>query len=344
MSVGEPGQGRWTPRGACSILACDIVAFGDTARTDDVREIMRDAMYRQIAVGLRAAGVGSADCYTEDRGDGAMVLVPPHVGIEALLTSVVDTLKAELRRYNKAAADVARIRLRVAVHTGEARYDGKGVVGVAVNHAFRILDAQPFKDALNAARAPLGVIVSQRVHDDVVRHGPGLVDPDDYRPIDIAVKETESTAWVRVLGRMPETGSSPDGTLVSTPDGAVEPASGPSAAATATVFPEPAMSAPAIPEPVPPSVLFGVTDQMVRLPLMTSERGRDQVVGALRADLRGAIPRHAEARMDVYSIIETCLDYPGGLHDLLATIKGFTGESMPVTRLEQAIARLLPRI
>lgn len=346
MSVGELGDvtERWVPHGTCAIFACDIASFGDASRTDDVREIMREAMYRHLDEGLRAAGVGLEKRYHEDRGDGVMVLVSADVGTEPLLTTVVDRLRAELRRYNKAAADVAKIRLRVAVHTGEARHDGNGVVGTAVNHAFRILDAQPFKDALKESGAALAVVVSQRVHNDVVRHGPGLIDPDEYRPIDIAVKETEGTAWVRVPGAA----AAPIETDTDAAASGAEVVERPAAAAG---VPSGGFGAdgrvgagPDGPDVVPPMAVFEVVDRMLDVPLMASEQGREQVMGVLRREVAGAVPRQATARMDVYAIVTTCLDYPGGLRELLMAIKGLAGESMAVLRLEQTIARVLPRL
>ncbi|MFD0901106.1 effector-associated domain 2-containing protein [Actinomadura sediminis] len=347
LPVDEQG-GRWTPHGACVILAFDIAAFGDTARTDDVRRIMRDAMYRQIDVSLRAGGVEPADRYREDRGDGAMVLVRPTVGTEALLTTVVDTLRAELRRYNKAAADVAKIRLRAAVHTGEARHDGNGVVGTAVNHAFRILDAQPFKDALDESGMALAVVVSQRVYDDVVRHGPGLVDPDEYRPIGIAVKETEGAAWVRVPGAGAPRAEQGGGNG-SAAGGGAEVAERPPAPAVAAhdvlrAGGVDGAGVAAAPGAVPPGAVFEVVDRMLDVPLMASESGREQVLGVLRGEIAGSVPRQATARTDVYAIVTTCLDYPGGLGELLAAIKGLAGEPIAVLRLEQTIARVLPRL
>lgn len=342
MSVGELGgvAERWLPQGTCAIFACDIAAFGDTTRTDDVREIMREAMYRQLDVSLRAAGVGLEQRYHEDRGDGVMVLVSPEVGTEPLLTTVVDMLRAGLRRYNKAAADVARIRLRVAVHTGEARHDGNGVVGEAVNHAFRILDARPFKDALNESGASLAVIVSQRVHDDVVRHGPGLIDPDEYGPIDIAVKETEGTAWVRVPGA--PNPPNPPAPRVGAEIAERPPA--PAAVSHGLLEPGGATPLPAEPDVVPLAAVFEVVNQMCKVPLMANEQGRNQVMGIVRGEISGAVPRHAEARQDVYSIVSTCLDYPGGLGELLVAIKVLAGEAMPVMELERTIARVLPRL
>jgi hypothetical protein len=57
--------------------------------------------------------------------------------------------------------------------------------------------------------------------------------------------------------------------------------------------------------------------------------------------IRAVIPRSADARSDTYEIIRTCLDYPGGLQELLRALRGFAGDSLALGRLERAIARLL---
>lgn len=188
------------PPGQYTILACDILGFGRTVRRQDALEMTRDVLHRGLDAGLRATGVRLADCYWEDRGDGVLVLLPPGGGTEALLSSALDTLAAELRRYNATAPDDARISLRVAVHAGEVRHDGLGVVGVALNHAFRLLDARASRDVLDEPGALLAVTVSQRVYEDVVRQGPESIAPDEYWRVDVPMRETDERAWIRTLG------------------------------------------------------------------------------------------------------------------------------------------------
>ncbi|SNR26390.1 effector-associated domain 2-containing protein [Actinomadura mexicana] len=309
----------WRPSGPCVIVGCDIAGFGDAARTDDVRRHMRDALYRHLDVSLAAAGVSPADCYREDRGDGAMIVLRPHLEVERVLVDVADTLRAELGRHNRVAAEIARIRLRVSVHTGEAVFDGHGLVGTAVNHAFRILDAPAFKEALGESGAWFGLVVSERVHSDVVRHAKGRIIPEDYRRIEVSVKETDTSAWVRVPG----TGGRPE------------------------AHPELAAGPPRPPVPAPPPdgagrpAVFDLVDRMLEVPLLSSPQGRDQVVGALRRDVAAAITRQPGARMDCFAILTTCLDYPGGLKELVDVTRGLAGESLSVHRLEQAIVRIL---
>ena len=53
-----------------------------------------------------------------------------------------------------------RIRLRMALHAGEIiRYE-HGAAGAAINLAFRLVDAEPLKAALEGSSGALAVIVS----------------------------------------------------------------------------------------------------------------------------------------------------------------------------------------
>ncbi len=184
----------------CSFLVCDIASFNDASRVDPVRVRVRKAMYDGLDRSLAGAGLRLDECYHEDRGDGVMVVLPPDVRTELLLTAVLDRLRAEVRHHNAAANEATRMRLRVAVNTGEAESDGRGIVSTALTHAFRLLDAAPLKEAVAAAETGIALIVSRRVYDDVVSQGRGLVDPGDYYQVKVKVKETSDDAWVMVPG------------------------------------------------------------------------------------------------------------------------------------------------
>lgn len=320
----RPASGGWRPAGLCAFLVCDIAGFSGSERVDPVRVRVRKAMYDGLGQSLADAGVRLDDCYHEDRGDGVMVVVPPTVGTEVLLTTVVDRLRAEVRHHNEAASDSAQMRLRVAVNVGEAEADGRGIVSTALTHAFRLLDAAQLKEAVAAAETGIAVIVSRRVYDDVVCHGRGLVDPGDYFPVRVQVKETADDAWIMVPGVRP---GRPGAAVPAVPvEGAVAKEVG---------------ALPSMVEDLPPASMFRIVDELLKIPRLRGERGRDQVVGALSLEIAGAVPRSGEARADLFAIVQTCLDYPGGLQQFLQAVKGFVGESMAVRRLEQTIAQAL---
>ncbi|MEU5260666.1 ATP-binding protein [Amycolatopsis sp. NPDC021455] len=127
------------------------------------------------------------------------MIIPATVPKSVLVESLPDRLSAELRTYNETNDPARQIRLRMALHAGEIRYDDHGVVATAINHAFRLLDAAAFKAAFARSAGPLGVIASSWFFDEVVRHSDGGT-PAEYRPVHVTVKETDTTAWMRLLG------------------------------------------------------------------------------------------------------------------------------------------------
>lgn len=187
-------QQKWVPSGYCALLACDIASFGDPARTDDIQHHVRSALYDLLRQGFAGADLRLADWYSEDRGDGVIVVAP--AGHSAMLISrLPGRLETGLRRHNTMSSRAAQILLRVALHVGPVYKDDHGIVGHAVNHVFRLLDAPTFKEALQASQAPLAVIVSEHLYQDLIGHTP---DAAAYQKVDIHLKETSTRAWMKV--------------------------------------------------------------------------------------------------------------------------------------------------
>ncbi|MFA1539812.1 effector-associated domain 2-containing protein [Actinomadura monticuli] len=322
------------------------MSFSDPARVDPVRVRVRKAMYDGLGRSFAGAGLRLDDCHHEDRGDGVMVVLPPAVRTEVLLTAVLDRLRAEVRHHNAAANEAARMRLRVAVNTGEAESDGHGIVSTALTHAFRLLDAAPLREAAGAAETGIALIVSRRVYEDVVSQGRGLVDPGDYYQVKVQVKEMSDDAWVMVPGVRP---ARPSGGVPAVPEERVPEERLPRERVPRERLPEADAFGPDAFEASPPVMgadvalpeLFRVVEGLLEIPRLRAERGRDQLVGALPLEIAGAVPRSAEARADLFGIVRTCLDYSGGLQQLLQAVHGFVGESMAVRRLKQTIAQSL---
>ena len=134
---------------------------------------------------------------SEDRGDGALILVPPEVPKTRLVTSLPGMLAAAVSRHNAGCAVPERMRLRVALHAGEVYRDAHGVAGAAVNHAFRLAEAPALRSALAASPGVLALIVSDWLFSEVVRHDPAA-EPGSYRQVQVTVKETAAVGWIRV--------------------------------------------------------------------------------------------------------------------------------------------------
>jgi tetratricopeptide (TPR) repeat protein len=194
-----PGADAMTdPRYAMhrTILVVDVERFGSPARTDRDRVAVRADLYRVLAAAMATASVDLADCDDQNCGDGILVVIPPTVPKSLLVDSLPGRLVAELHAHNETHDPARQIRLRLALHAGEVRYDDHGVVGTSINHAFRLLDAPAFKAAFARSAGPLGVIASAWFFEEVVRHG----DAAAYQRIRVTVKETDTTAWIHLPG------------------------------------------------------------------------------------------------------------------------------------------------
>jgi tetratricopeptide (TPR) repeat protein len=189
--VGDPG---WVSEPAVhrTILVVDIERFGDPARSNRDRVRVRDVLYRTLAESFDGVGIAWSSCDHEDRGDGVLVVIPSTVPKSILVESLPALLEAGLSAHNSSAGSALRIRLRMALHAGEVHYDDHGVVGMAVNHAFRLLDAPSFKASLAASDGVLAVITSSWFYEEVVRHSTVR---DAYGSLPVSVKETDAVAW-----------------------------------------------------------------------------------------------------------------------------------------------------
>lgn len=180
-----------------SIVVVDIEGFGDERRANWHQVAVRNGLYRAMEKAFDHAGIPWTDCDHEDRGDGVFVLVPAEVPKELLAESLPLALVAELDRHNRTRKAPEQIRLRMAVHAGEVRYDRHGTTAAAVNLAFRLLDADALKAALASSPGVLAVIASSWFFQEVVRHNPAC-DATAYRRVQVTVKETTAIGWIHL--------------------------------------------------------------------------------------------------------------------------------------------------
>jgi hypothetical protein len=87
----------------------------------------------------------------------------------------------------------------MALHAGEIHYDNHGVVGRAIDHAFRLLDTEDLKITLARSAGVLAVISSSWFFEEVVWYGQAHIRAT-FRPARVAVKETDTTAWICIPG------------------------------------------------------------------------------------------------------------------------------------------------
>ncbi|WP_243774790.1 Crp/Fnr family transcriptional regulator [Actinomadura barringtoniae] len=194
-----PEVPKWSG-GNCSILLTDIAGFGGHDRDDDDRLIVRESMYEMLQDAFSGSGLRQSDYYQEDRGDGALIVVPPDTPTRSVVDPMLARLAAGLRRHNRRASAATRIQLRAALHVGPVTRDARGVSGASIIQAARLLEAPVLKDRLAETTADLGFIASTFVYETVIQQGPGYVDPACYLPVEIRVKESALTAWMYLAG------------------------------------------------------------------------------------------------------------------------------------------------
>jgi len=192
----HPAQRPQTLNGEnCTVLLSDVVGFGARTRTDEDRRIIREALFSITHAVLQ----GIPDVWSwDDRGDGLLTVVPPSVPTAKVIEHLHKELPAALDEHNRAYHDSARIQLRVAVNVGPVASDSMGVSGEAIIVAARLVEAPQFKRAIDASGVSLGVIVSTFIYETVIKHGRGLT---GYSQVQVDVKETSATAWMKVFDR-----------------------------------------------------------------------------------------------------------------------------------------------
>jgi hypothetical protein len=184
----------------CAVFAVDIVGFTRPDRDDDIRRYLHERLYEYLQKAFDRSGVSWAECFCEDRGDGALIVIPPEIPVKCLIGPLPDTLRGLIRRHNHVSAAAADMQLRAAAHIGPVEHDGHGFVGSDVNFAFRMLDARPLKRMVAECGAELGLIVSDYVYRSLVCRYPSLLRSDAFRTIRFQAKNTRARAWTYLPG------------------------------------------------------------------------------------------------------------------------------------------------
>ena len=180
-----------------TILAVDIERFGGQGRTDRIRAELRKALDDLLEKALAGVSISESDCHRADIGDGVLVLFSPEVSKLRLIDPFVPGLAAGLEAYNRRARVEARLRVRVVLHAGEVVADEHGYFGADLNHAFRLLDSTALRRHLATTDAPLTLIVSQAIHDGIIKHRFGGLDPSNYQPVQVTTKQAQRLrAWI----------------------------------------------------------------------------------------------------------------------------------------------------
>jgi class 3 adenylate cyclase len=187
-----------------TIVALDIER--STTRTNPVKAELRTKIYELFDAALRSAGVH--ECHRDrfiDRGDGVLALIHPvnEAPKLRLLNQAIPALNQFLADYNAALPHLSRserqLRIRVVMHAGEIHYDENGCFGEALDIAFRLLDANRVKKALEMTADPLVLVVSEDIYRSVVHHAYDGIDLSTFHQlVRVKVGGNHHRAWIRI--------------------------------------------------------------------------------------------------------------------------------------------------
>lgn len=178
-----------------TILLFDIEQFG--SRDDVEQAYLRRILYEVVDSTLADAGVDETTTLRADRGDSVMELIDTRASVPALVKTLLTETPALLHNKNRLLASSTRMRLRIVLSSGYVAVDElDGWVGSDLNHAVRLLNADPLRDALRQSDAGSVLCVSDAVYEGVVRHGPLGVRPDDFHRVTVKTKEGPTVAWL----------------------------------------------------------------------------------------------------------------------------------------------------
>ena len=181
---------------------------------------MRSALYHQLERALGRAGIAPGEYLCTDQGDGVLVLLGAEIPKTRVLPWLILRLAGGLNRHNRTVAPRLRLRLRVVLHAGEVASDTHGHASKDLNLAFRLLDSDALRGPLAHGTTSLVLLVSQSIHDDIVRQGFQGIDPEAFQPLHAVGKNTDAHAWLYLPGRQhePPMGERPAGSdLATTP-------------------------------------------------------------------------------------------------------------------------------
>ncbi|QFG22571.1 hypothetical protein [Actinomadura sp. WMMB 499] len=177
------------------MISVDATGYGsgDDQRQADIQAGLLDVLDRAAD----SAGLDRDSWERQGAGDGEFSVLLPQTSEGRLVGDFPRHLAAFLHRRNGDAPWANRLRLRMAVHYGTAIADVNGRSGQGPVEVARLCDSPPLRVALKEAMADLAVMLSDRIFTDVVRHGHALsVAPEDFREVEVKVKEFRERAWL----------------------------------------------------------------------------------------------------------------------------------------------------
>lgn len=182
----------------CTLLTVDVE--GSSALSNPDKLTAQHDMYALLEESFRRSSLSWDECSHEDRGDGVLVVLGDTAAKLPLVDSLVPCFASLLAQRNRTCRG-PRLRMRLAIHAGDAHRTSRGWLGTDVDLVFGLVNAQPVRDMLTTAhRSSSVVVVSGSVHQSIISHGYGRIDPGSWTPVAVRTKRQEEAAWIHVPG------------------------------------------------------------------------------------------------------------------------------------------------
>jgi tetratricopeptide (TPR) repeat protein len=172
------------------VMLVDVVGSGAVDATTalvDLRRLLKSA--------FTESRIDWDRCAVETRGTGVRILVPPDLPHGRLADLLPKILLAELQRYNSVRSIEAAVKLRVALHSGDALEEASQIVGA--------VDAESM---LGQSSAQLMLLLSESFYQDVVVRD-AAAEPESFRQ--------SAGAWLRVIDADPFVGRAAEQTWLA---------------------------------------------------------------------------------------------------------------------------------
>ncbi|MFF0592213.1 caspase, EACC1-associated type [Streptomyces antibioticus] len=150
------------------------------------QHVLQESLWEVLDHAVRAAGVSRDACLRQDRGDGALVLLPLGVDESRAVPGFIDGLAQGLRGRS--------MRLRVAMDRGVVEVRQFGVIGDVVIRASRLVDSAHLRET----RSAYGLLVSDSLYEDV----PAL--RGRFRRVRVDFTDYRAWAWLEDGLRLPD--------------------------------------------------------------------------------------------------------------------------------------------
>ena len=85
-----------------------------------------------------------------------------------------------------------------------------------------------------------------------------------------------------------------------------------------------------------------LVEALLNCECLKTPQSRDQVITALPGAIGSRINRHPSSKQDVLSMVNTCLQFPAGLENLLEIVESFEGDSLPWRKVQTVLREALP--